>query len=196
MKKCHCIPWDMVRNDTQYDHQLCDSGGNYCFWEKMGTDIENGEESKDCFCLGDCENVKYSQFATLKPLGTSDCNVKWDESGNTGFSLVPQEALILSKMFTPLKNITNWYATIHAIANDYSKDLCEKIITKDRAKLIIRMEGPTFMTLKRSLRVAFADKLGSIGGTLGLFSGFSLLAIMELIHWIFKIINSLIVSKK
>ena len=66
-----------------------------------------------------------------------------------------------------------------------------KIKTEDKSELIIRMEGPTFMTLKRSLRVTSADKLGSIGGTLGLFSGFSLLAIMELIHWICKIINSI-----
>ena len=71
-----------------------------------------------------------------------------------------------------------------------------KMMTEDKSELIIRMEGPTFMTLKRSLKVTFADKLGSIGGTLGLFSGFSLLAIMELIHWICKIINSLMVSKK
>ena len=197
MNKCQCIPWDMIRNNTHYDYQLCDSGGNGCFWEKMGTDIENGEESKDCFCLGDCENVKYSQFATLKPSGgTSGCTVKWDHNNMFPAGLGPQEAIIVTKMLTPMKNITDWYATRDAIANDYSKDLCEKILTKDKASLRIRLEGPTFMTLKRHLRVTFADKLGSIGGTLGLFSGFSLLAIMELIHWICKIINSLIVSKK
>ena len=35
MRECHCIPWDMIRNDTQYDFELCDSGGNGCFWTKM-----------------------------------------------------------------------------------------------------------------------------------------------------------------
>ena len=37
------------------------------------------------------------------------------------------------------------------------------------------------------MRVSFTDKLGSIGGMLGLFSGFSLMAIIELIHWICKV---------
>jgi hypothetical protein len=37
--------------------------------------------------------------------------------------------------------------------------------------------------------------LGSIGGALGLFSGFSLLAIVELFHWICKIFGSVISSK-
>ena len=67
---------------------------------------------------------------------------------------------------------------------EYFEKLCNKIQTKDQTSLELRLEGPTFMTMERSLRVTFADKLGSIGGTLGLFSGFSLLAIMELIHWI------------
>ena len=201
IKECQCIPWDMIRNDTQYEHQLCDSGGNSCFWEKMATDIANGEESKDCFCLGDCENVKYSQYATLKPSNIDECTIRNGESDWRYNSLMPielqhQEALILPKLLTPMKNITDWYGTVDSVMNDYYTKLCENIKTKDKTTLEIRLEGPTFMTLKRSLRVTFADKLGSIGGTLGLFSGFSLLAIMELIHWICKIINSLIISKK
>ena len=196
MEDCHCVPWEMNRNDTQYSFELCDSGGNGCFWQSLDNSIANGVEERECHCLEDCENVKYSQFATLKPSGTSECTTRWD--GNSLFSipLVPQEGLILTKMLTPIKNVTDWYSTRNIILNDYSRDLCEQITAKDKASLLIRLEGPTFMTLKRSLRVTFADKLGSIGGTLGLFSGFSLLAIMELIHWICKIINSLIISRK
>ena len=77
----------------------------------------------------------------------------------------------------------------------YSK-ICKERWAYDKTRVELRLEGPTFMTLRRSLRVTFADKLGSIGGTLGLFSGFSLLAIMELIQWIFKIGNSVMFPKK
>ena len=78
----------------------------------------------------------------------------------------------------------------------HHQQLCENIKSNDQAVLKLRLEGPTFMTLKRSLRVTFADKLGSIGGTLGLFSGFSLLAAMELIHWVIKVAYSIIFPKK
>ena len=182
----------MIRNNTWYDHELCDSGGNACFWENMENIMESGVLERDCFCLGDCESVKYSQSATLKPSKLNDCTTL----NLSPISLEHQRALILSKNLSPMKNITDWYETEKVVMEDYRKQMCEKIISNDKAILMVRLEGPTFMTVKRSLRVTFADKLGSIGGTLGLFSGFSLLAIMELIHWIFKIINSLIVSKK
>ena len=197
MKDCHCLPWDMVRNDTHYDYELCDNYGNYCFLQKMEQASEDGVIERDCFCLDDCENVKYSQFATLKPHKMVDCNVNsWNSSSFAPISLMYQKSLILPKLHFPTENISNWYQTEDLILNDYWKKMCEKIVTEDKSELIIRMEGPTFMTLKRSLRVTAADKLGSIGGTLGLFTGFSLLAIMEVIHWICKIINSLVLSNK
>ena len=200
MRDCHCIPWDMIRNDTEYDFELCDSGGNGCFWTKMAEASEQGLSDTECYCLGDCENVKYSQYVTLKPVKRDGCNVAWNNNGLTD-SLIPislenQEALVLSKILTPMKNISDWPKLKTDLMQEYFERLCNKIQTKDQTSLELRLEGPTFMTMERSLRVTFADKLGSIGGTLGLFSGFSLLAIMELIHWICKIINSLIVSKK
>ena len=111
-------------------------------------------------------------------------------------SLSQEKALVLSRFLKPKKGFSKWKELENLAMGKYFKGLCRKCIGEDRTELIVRLEGPTFMTLKRSQRVTFVDKLGSIGGTLGLFSGFSLLAIMELIHWIFKIINSLIVSRK
>ena len=186
MKECQCLPWDMIRNDTIYDYELCDYGGNKCFWEKMQYAKYNEEMDRKCFCLADCENVKYSHFATLKPNEMKDC------SYTIPYELGSFKALVISKMLTPMKNISSWSKLEESLLKDYCKSLGEKITTNDLAVLDIRLEGPTYMTLKRSLKVTFADKLGSIGGTLGLFSGFSLLAIMELIHWIFRIFLSFI----
>ena len=199
MKECQCIPWDMVRNDSQHGFELCDSGGNGCFWKKMGSFKDYGLFDSKCFCLSDCENVKYSQFATLKPLDMDKCTNPSDLSyflGSVSSVKLNQKAIILSKMLVPMKNVSDFDKIVDKIMQTHNREMCEKIQTKDRNILRIRLEGPTFMILKRSQRVTFVDKLGSIGGTLGLFSGFSLLAIMELIHWILKIINSLIVSRK
>ena len=52
MRECQCLPWDMLRNDTQFDYELCDSGGNGCFWATMGDSLENGVMDSECFCLG------------------------------------------------------------------------------------------------------------------------------------------------
>ena len=91
------------------------------------------------------------------------------------------------KALIPITNITNWKKTKKEVIREYRKELCLAQKEKDKAIVQVRMEGSTYMKLKRSLRVTFTDKLGSIGGTLGLFSGFSLLAAMELIHWVIKV---------
>ena len=41
----------------------------------------------------------------------------------------------------------------------------------------------SFTTIRQSLRTPFAAKIGGIGGTLGLFSGFSIMALVEIVYW-------------
>ena len=64
--------------------------------------------------------------------------------------------------------------------------LCQDFLRKDIAIVQVQMESQTFVKLRQSLRVNIGDKFGSIGGTLGLFCGFSTLAGFEVIHWIVK----------
>ena len=90
----------------------------------------------------------------------------------------------------------DWESLNRTVTDTYYSELCKKIQNDDKMKITIRLEGSTFMTLKRSLRVSFTDKLGSVGGTFGLFSGFSLLAIVELMHWICMIAHSFLRSRQ
>ena len=186
MQYCQCIPWNMVRNDTNYNYELCDSDGNNCFLQKM----DDIPMKKECFCLSDCSFVKYSHFETLVPTKES-CN-----DPNAVDQLENPDGLVLLKALTPITNITNWKKTKKEVIREYRKELCLAQKEKDKAIVQVRMEGSTYMKLKRSLRVTFTDKLGSIGGTLGLFSGFSLLAAIELIHWVIKVAYSIIFPKK
>ena len=103
---------------------------------------------------------------------------------------------MLAKNLKPKTNLSKWSDIENKVMQDYYTILCKKVFANDKTNIRLHIEGPTFTRMKRSLRVSFTDKLGSIGGTLGLFSGFSLLAIMEMIHWIVKIINSAIFPKK
>ena len=90
----------------------------------------------------------------------------------------------------------DWESLKWTVTNEYYSKLCKRIQSKDRAKITVKLEGPTFRKYRRSMRVSFTDKLGSIGGTLGLFSGFSLMAIIELIHWICKVSWSVMLKNR
>ena len=177
------------------------------------------EENK-CFCLSDCSIAKYPYSEV--PLQLEDnCTIgKYLEQYNGYFDQVghfmtkevdwyeklSRNALeanpsTLAFLSVPLEKSTvwkDWESLNRTVTDIYYTDLCKQIQGKkgDKIKITVRLEGSTFMTLKRSLRVSFTDKLGSIGGTFGLFSGFSLLAIVELMHWICMIVHSFIRSRQ
>ena len=198
MRECHCLPWDMIRNDTNYDFELCDRGGNHCFWNTIENYLVDGViMDKECFCLSDCESTKYDHSVILKPFELDDCATDWEELSLIPFALLQQRALVWSQTkITPFKNVTNLSELENKVMNGYYSKLCISMKTNDMVSVRLRLEGPSFTTMKRSLKDTFTDKLGSVGGTLGLFSGFSLLAIVELMHWICRIFNSLITSQK
>ena len=127
MQYCHCIPWNMVRNDTKYDYQLCDSDGNNCFFETM----ENKYKKKECFCLSDCSFVKYSHFETTQPVDKS-CNDP-DQPENP-------DTFVLSKALVPMTNITDWKITKDGILKQYRQQLCIAQNKKDKLSVEVRME--------------------------------------------------------
>ena len=61
---------------------------------------------------------------------------------------------------------------------------CKKHILKDLTIIEIQlMSKGGYRKMSQKLRVTISDQIGSVGGTLGLFCGFSFLAIVEMIHW-------------
>ncbi len=76
----------------------------------------------------------------------------------------------------------NWKKEIDA-KFDMFQDLCKEFYSKDVAIVEIQIPGQTFVRFKQSLRVNISGMIGTVGGTLGLFCGFSILAIFEILHW-------------
>ena len=66
-------------------------------------------------------------------------------------------------------------------------DLCEEYVQKYIS--IVSVEAPTSVVLKsiREERDTFSDKLAVIGGTLGLFSGMSILSMVEIICFCLRV---------
>lgn len=50
----------------------------------------------------------------------------------------------------------------------------------------INFDVPHATRITKEKRVSFADAVSSVGGTLGLFTGFSILSIIEIVHWALK----------
>ena len=56
----------------------------------------------------------------------------------------------------------------------------------------IYFEEPTFYQVKRDAKTNLVTKISAFGGTLGLFTGFSLLRAVEIVYWILKTFRNIV----
>ena len=54
------------------------------------------------------------------------------------------------------------------------------------AKITIEISEPTVTNMQRDIKVTLVDQIGTIGGTLGLFCGLSIVSMVEFVYWIYK----------
>ena len=52
--------------------------------------------------------------------------------------------------------------------------------------MTIEIAEPTVSNVQRDVKVTLVDQIGTIGGTLGLFCGLSIVSMVELVYWIYK----------
>ena len=81
-----------------------------------------------------------------------------------------------------MKNLT-------ALDNDVAIETCKQYIKNEYAHVRVRIDGSSFMRHSAGLTYSTSDKFALVGGTVGLFSGFSVLVIIEVIHWLVILIK-------
>lgn len=190
--QCKCIPWDLPRTNNDMLFPICDSAGNFCFHSKMKDHTFMGSS---CYCLPSCNSIKFSY--TEKPITT---NLK-----KRCFPSSPGYIATSRKFDYTWPNIaklqhyyasgsynsssTNWNEVFSN--KPPTEELCQNLYESDIAVVEIQIEGQSYVKMRQSLRVTFTDKLGTIGGTLGICTGFSVLALVEALYWTCIVVRQL-----
>ena len=154
---------------------MCDMFGAKCFDKIMS----NETYYKKCSgkCLEDCMGTTYVAVPSYVPIDTEICSLEgmfkmylWYIIDHGGYRYKDFEYL------TTGEYISN---------EDYCKDFVQKYIS------IVTVETPTTRILvsKRVERITFSQQLAVIGGTVGLFTGMSILSMIELLSFCYKIIK-------
>ena len=60
----------------------------------------------------------------------------------------------------------------------------------------IFFDTPTLDRIRKDTRMKIADCISAVGGTMGLFTGFSVISAIEILYFIFKSIGNICKSKK
>ena len=168
----------------------CDAIGLECF-ERYSSDSQPP-------CLKECEGT-YADV-TIRSKGRT---VAWNEqSDDDYFNTFVKEYLRYKRSF---ENDYQWFFKNISLnpewpfINDQIKIYKYKVIDeKDHYAnrrllevLELYFQTPTFDEVTRDARTDLVTKVSLIGGTLGLFTGFSFVSGMELIKFVFEIFRSL-----
>ena len=174
---CKCMPWYYPNNYT--DTPVCDAYGGHCFEEILSEETNYKECPEQC--IEDCEGIPMTVVTTYIPINPKDIC----KEGN----FIHQQLIQSSRQhfaFENYKALVTGGGTIPDLQSSLTNgSLCFQFIEKFVA--IVSVESPTNTITKsaRDVRVTFIDQLGTIGGTLGLFTGMSILSMVEIAFFAF-----------
>lgn len=176
--KCGCVPWYVAAFDGL---GVCGPEGNACINSELKTYKEDLIDRSECDCLNDCEMVHF--FATGKRESYEDygdlVDEKWFDA-KTGSGLLynylvdPEHVLVdeLSKSMLLLAHNTTSYV-----------ELARRRFNDDVVVLNFFFDTPIITQIKIEMRTSIFDMISAIGGTLGLFTGISVITFIEIMYW-------------
>ena len=171
---------------------MCDIFAAQCF-DMIMSDEQHYKKCPER-CLEDCKGVSYVAFPSSEPINLVDfCRqpVLYQQFGTTLIGALQ----LLYRQITMFEHMTigkpNLFDTLYG-GNEFCQDYVRKYVS------IVTIETPTHTVIKskRVQRTTFFDKLATIGGTLGLFSGLSILSMVEIICFCLKVNKHLCLSTR
>ena len=157
------------------DVPLCTYMGNECFGQKFANVTY---KLGFCNCLPSCSEVTYKVgIETVRKFTASEIEEMCSSSRN------PHPQYIDN---TESKHLIDIIKMMNVTEEDYlfSKKSCLDYVANGFSRITVKVVGSSYLRRSQSIAMSFSDKLGVIGGTIGLFSGFSFIAIFELGYWI------------
>ena len=179
---CKCMPWFYTNNFT--DTPICNSFSGYCF-EHF---ISNETNYKQCpnLCKEDCRGIPMTVVTNYVPINAVD----FCKEGSF-FKKQLTHSYRQHFAFENYKTLVTGDGQIPDLqASMANGSLCLWFIEKFVG--MVSVESPTNTVTKsaREPRVTFIDQLGTIGGTLGLFTGMSVLSMIEVAFFIVAFFRS------
>ena len=135
---------------------------------------------QNCNCLQGCSEVNYKFFiASSRKFTHSEVEelcYSWLAKQHPHYLYIWAEVEAISDHMV-LKNLS-------VDMKDLVTEKCISYIKNEYAHVRVRIDGSSFLRHGAGLAYSTSDKFALIGGTVGLFSGFSVLVIFEIIHWL------------
>ena len=192
----NCTPW-YYPMDATFDNDdqkliLCDASAAIVFEEYFS-------EANCSQCKADCDWTEYSAELVATTLNTDtlcsyvgsngnqfnpldDIQSHLEETQGTIFSLFSEMMENKGRSInieTPSFNDTE-------VFKEYLLGHCIENLANEDLIISFTISSPYITVVEKTEKVSFSDRLGIIGGTIGLFTGMSLISVVEAFYWITK----------
>ena len=175
--QCHCYAWNYPK-PIHKDVPMCTFYGNDCFYSKF---TNSSYKLTSCNCLPSCSEVKY-KYVIDSNRKFSDVEIsELCEMYSPHYFYVEQE--IEEHYYVSRFNNLSADSNLGFGISRKSHEMCKQYIKNEYSRVTVRIEGSSFLRRTATLKYNLSDKVAVIGGTLGLFSGFSVLVLFETIFW-------------
>jgi hypothetical protein len=165
IKKCGCRLW--FTGSGYNTTKICDFFGSVCFKNF----VRNGTNYKDLVkCPMSCTSVKYT--ASISNQMDAAHFKKSKSVFSLNYLLRSNVMSVISQDWAHLK-----------VEDDYNQERYKHL-----SLIKINFDDPQVIVVTKDAKVTFADKLGNIGGTLGIFLGLSVIGLVDYFIHSFKII--------
>lgn len=156
IQKCGCVPWHLLSYANQ-SLNICSAMGMNCF-RNFVQNTSKDDDLAQLTCFEACDFVKYSI--------SSMTNVAVDAKKD--YKQVFKKYFL--KDLTPFMTKMNHNFTL----DSYLEDRWKKV-----SIIHLNFDDPQVMNLGKHAKFSFSDKVGNVGGTIGMFLGFSAFGLID-----------------
>ena len=189
---CKCTPWYYRNNFTAVP--ICEKFGGLCFDNVMST----RKFYKQCsdYCLEDCNGMQLSWEKSFRPINIDKICKRGSvlhkylmESAKQHFSDNIYNRLTTGDKEKVVQQFIYLDMTMrNGNMSDHYVKLCKDFVEKYVAIVTVATPTNVITKISRELSVTLFEMMGILGGEIGLFTGFSMLSILEYMTAIYNFI--------
>jgi len=201
-KRAGCIPWDYPLPESLKMAERC-----YSLESNRGKDLikfHNAMNAPDitqgCSCEPDCEFHTYDFQINTQALDVEELCTFSGEQHNPEMDMVLREwehtnSPLIHWYNAIVKNRTEYNIDeilsdevnlIHGLPESEATAMCIDMFKRSIVKVAIEVDDTNSQEYLQDLSTTIAEAIGVVGGTLGLFTGASLISIFEFVYWLYR----------
>ena len=181
---CKCYPWYIPRNSGDKEKlPLCGRIGNQCFAKQLKRFHDEATYCKHC--KDDCTMVHFFSTLQREPFSTNQLerDMLFNPEKSTG--MLSNYLIDPERVFTDdlSRNITKFFYNLSS-----DEALARERFRRDIAVLNFFFDTPIITLIQLELKTTMFDMISAVGGTLGLFTGISVITIAEIGWWVWAFV--------